>query len=659
MTRARALPTLATALALGLSTPVTLSAQDSPSSGPAIAVSSGDTLSLDPRTFGSETGTWEGLQLFPTPFSLGQFLDGGRFVGGLPAEGVITSVREGEVVAQVMVTVTPPPAASVEVGTLPEWLVAGSVVPLSATARDRSGRALDAEVEDFAWSTSDPSVATVDPLGNLVARGPGRVTVTASHRSAATALGTERTATTGASGTRTVEVVAAPGGELAIEGPEDLRTGDVGHLGVGIEGAHPRWFVTPEGARIGPDGAFVASRPGTYLVEAILGDRTARHAITVAPRAVRRQLRVVGRGPVTERLTGDLRVFTGLNGRDYAYLGTAESNAILIYDVTDPTSPVLTDSVTTDARFVLDVKVNGDASLAVFSREGAATRANGIVILDLADPAHPEVLSEFTETVPGGVHNTFFDGDHVYATHDGDGSLHIIDVSDPRNPREAGEWHTDTPGRYLHDMFVEDGIAYLAYWQDGLVILDVGGGGEGGSPSNPVKIGQLVYDAAEIYGPGGGGPRGTHSVYVEDGIAYVGDEVYPPVFDLTQPIFPRGYIHVVDVSDPTHPREIARYEVPEAGAHNHWVEDGRLYSAYYQAGVRVVDVSGETRGNLYDQGREVAAFVTDAADQAYLPHRAFAFGAQLFKDRIYVSDMSSGLWVLELTGEPRAQYPAE
>ena len=53
------------------------------------------------------------------------------------------------------------------------------------------------------------------------------------------------------------------------------------------------------------------------------------------------------------------------------------------------------------------------------------------------------------------------------------------------------------------------------------------------------------------------------------------------------------------------------------------------------------------------------AFVTDATDEAYLPHRAFAFGAQLFKDRIYVSDMSSGLWVLELTGEPRAQYPAE
>lgn len=639
--------------------PVGVAAQDT-MSGPAISVASGDTIELDPVAFGAEGGSWEGLLLFATPFSLGSLAEGGRFVAGVPAEGVITAVREGQVVAQVPITVTAPPAASVEVGALPERVVAGSVLPLSASARDAAGRPLDAGVGDFAWSTNAPGVGVVDPLGNLVTRAPGRVTVTATHRSAPATLGTEGRSATGASGSRTIEVVAAPAGELAVSGPDRLKTGEVGRLDLGVEGAHPRWLVTPAGARIDPQGALVASEPGTYLVEAVLGDRSAQHAVTVEPRAVRRDLRVVGRGPVSDRLTGDLRVFTGKNGRDYAYLGTAESNAILVFDVTDPASPVLTDSVTTDARFVLDVKVNEDASLAVFSREGAATRANGIVILDLSDPAHPEVLSEYTETVPGGVHNTFFDGDHIYATHDGDGSMHVIDVSDPRSPREAGEWHTDTPGRYLHDMFVKDGIAYLAYWQDGLVILDVGGGGQGGSPSNPVKIGQLVYDATRIYGPGGGGPRGTHSVYVADGIAYVGDEVYPPVYnDLTQPIYPRGYIHVIDVSDPTNPHEIARYEVPEAGAHNHWVEDDQLYSAYYQGGVRVVDVSGEKRGNLYDQGREVAAFVTDAPDQAYVPHRAFAFGAQLFKDRIYVSDMSSGLWVLELTGEPRVQYPAE
>jgi hypothetical protein len=55
----------------------------------------------------------------------------------------------------------------------------------------------------------------------------------------------------------------------------------------------------------------------------------------------------------------------------------------------------------------------------------------------------------------------------------------------------------------------------------------------------------------------------------------------------------------------------------------------------------------------------VAGFVTDAARDAYVPHRAFAFGAQLHRGRLYISDMSSGLWIFELTGEPRVEYPAE
>ena len=56
------------------------------------------------------------------------------------------------------------------------------------------------------------------------------------------------------------------------------------------------------------------------------------------------------------------------------------------------------------------------------------------------------------------------------------------------------------------------------------------------------------------------------------------------------------------MEDPENPREVARYEVPEAGAHNLWIEDDKMYVAYYQAGLRVVDVSGELRGDLYRQG---------------------------------------------------------
>jgi hypothetical protein len=42
-----------------------------------------------------------------------------------------------------------------------------------------------------------------------------------------------------------------------------------------------------------------------------------------------------------------------------------------------------------------------DGKIGVLTREGASNRKNGIVFLDLTDPAHPKVLSEYTETVTG------------------------------------------------------------------------------------------------------------------------------------------------------------------------------------------------------------------------------------------------------------------
>ena len=37
-----------------------------------------------------------------------------------------------------------------------------------------------------------------------------------------------------------------------------------------------------------------------------------------------------------------------------------------------------------------------------------------------------------------------------------------------------------------------------------------------------------------------------------------------------------------------------------------WVEDDVMYMGYYTAGARALDVSGELRGDLYRQGREIA-----------------------------------------------------
>jgi hypothetical protein len=291
-----------------------------------------------------------------------------------------------------------------------------------------------------------------------------------------------------------------------------------------------------------------------------------------------------------------------------------------------------------DARRINDVKIHPNNRIGVLTREGASTRRNGIVLLDLSSPAHPTILSEYSESLTGGVHNVWIDGetDLLYAVHNGTRDIRIIDISDPSNPGEVGRWSLTNEDRSLHDVIVQDGYAYLSYWDDGLIMLDVGAGTHGGSPREPTFVSRFQYPAGH-----------THTAWRHGQYLFIGDEIFPSDWDASRPIEARGYIHVVDYSDPDNPVEAARYEVPESGAHNFWVEDDLLYVGYYQAGLRVLDVSGELRGDLYRQGRELGVYRTSSPD-AITPNWSMTWGAQIFKGNIITSDLNSGLWIVRL-----------
>ncbi len=499
------------------------------------------------------------------------------------------------------------------------------------------------------WSSSDPDVVSITPSGVATFRRPGRAVITAESQ--------------GVSATTEIEVRPSPVRSVTLSAPvAEARTGDVVHLAVDVRGrrgrpvpdAHVAYSVSAvagpaDGAAVFPDGAFVAAKPGVYRVIAFAGGATGSAVITARPRHDRREVRLVGRGAVAHVATSDLWVFEGRDGRDYAYTGThAEGGGqrLFVWDVTDPGSPVLTDSVVVDARVVNDVKVNADATIAVITREGASNRKNGIVILDIRNPAHPVVLSQLTKDLTGGIHNTWINGDVVYAVNDGTAAMHIIDISDPANPKQVGrwEWRPGDRNKYLHDVWVKDGLAYLSYWDDGLIILDVGAGIKGGTPRAPKFVSQYKYPIGN-----------THTAFRYRDYVFVGDEIFG-CEECTNG--PRGYVHVIDVSDIEHPREVARYEVPEAGAHNIWVEDDVLYVAYYQGGLRVVDVSGELRGDLYAQGRQLAHFHTAGRPgEALHPNSPMAWGPQPFKGLIYVSDLNSGLWVVRLMPPKKRVLP--
>ena len=84
-----------------------------------------------------------------------------------------------------------------------------------------------------------------------------------------------------------------------------------------------------------------------------------------------------------------------------------------------------------------------------------------------------------------------------------------------------------------------------------------------------------------------------------------------------------------------------------AGTRSIWVEDDILYIGYYNGGLRVVDISGELRGDLYRQGREIAAF-RPQDPESFIPNAPMVWGPQPYKGHIFVADHHSGLWAVKL-----------
>ena len=539
--------------------------------------------------------------------------------------------------------VKPSGVRTVEISSVKSPLVVGGSAQLDAVTRIAGGSPRTGV--PINWTSDNPQVATVAAGGVVTGVGPGKATITATAGSG--------TATT------TVTVVKNNLRNLSVTGSAATAlTGDVVRFKAQGDPAgdfSTRWSVSGNGATIDAEGALVAELPGTYIVTATSGKLSSSSSIVVAPRNLEREVEVIGRAPMKE-FQGAEQWIIG----NYAYYSTI-SDKFLVYDISDPAHPKLTDTVKVDARLVNDISTTADGKILVISREGASNRKNGIAFYDTSDPAHPKLISEYTATVTGGVHSAFVNDHYVYLTDDATGSMRVIDFADVKNPKEVARWQTENPlagmintkegsqigGRYLHDLQVKDGLAYLAYWHDGLVILDVGAGIKGGSPEHPQFVSQFRFNHNELYG--NGWLAGTHSVYRYKNYVFIGDEVFPSFFDIrsNKRIPVRGIVHVIDVSDINNPRKVAEYPVPEGGAHNMWVEDDVMYLGYYSGGGRIVDVSGELRGDLYRQGREIARIYTGDPD-AFRPNLAFTWGAQPHNGLIYFNDVNSGLWIVKL-----------
>ena len=595
---------------------------------------------------------------------------------GVSSDGVVSASRAGEFTVTVIVPADPtetssraepllslevpvivevPAIASIEFVGVPANVYAGTRMAIGVRAIDELG----AERPDptLAYSSDNPSVAAVDEFGNLNLGGVGRARVSATVDGAMETLDLNVRENPTASIELTVDKDAANTGDV-------LRFTAVGRDARGREVADlPIHFATfgataeniiaaGSTAEIRGDGRFVAERSGQYTVVATSGANSAMKTVKIDSRRVYRDIEVVGHGAVRDRHTSDLWIWEGADG-DYAITGTwgAEGHAN-IWNVTDPANIHIIATFKVDARTVNDVKISEDGKLAILSREGASNRRNGIVVLDVSNPKlGVRKVSEFDDELTGGVHNVFVHQGHVYAVNNGR-RYDIINIENPFEPFRVGRFELTNPGHSIHDVWVVNGIAYSSNWRDGVVAVDVGGGDMGGSPSNPIKMGQYAYPSGANHAAFPYRSKSTGKFYV-----FAGDESFPYGLHTEEggaPTRAAGWIHVIEWDEWDKPREVARYQVPEAGTHNLWVEDDVMYIGYYNGGLRVVDVSGELMGDLYRQGREMGRFTTEDP-KGYIANAPFVWGPQPFKGNIFVSDWNSGLWALKMGERTRAQ----
>ncbi|EHR50174.1 PA domain-containing protein [Saccharomonospora marina XMU15] len=218
---------------------------------------------------------------------------------------------------------------------------------------------------------------------------------------------------------------------------------------------------------------------------------------------------------------------------NYAYLGTFDDGScsldytgVHIIDIADPADPEKVGFIPSPpGTRANDVKVthldtpafSGD--VLVYSNEscGSAfnprTQSNGVAavpgqdgvgIYDVTDPTNPRSLKRSFGDYP--VHNTYSwqDGDNAYMIVVDDVNtqdVHIVDMTKPQSPQEIAvtgqlDWPAgiDNIGDgevFLHDVWVQQNngrtIAYLSYWDAGLVLLDVT------NPAEPVFLGDSDY----------------------------------------------------------------------------------------------------------------------------------------------------------------------
>lgn len=225
-----------------------------------------------------------------------------------------------------------------------------------------------------------------------------------------------------------------------------------------------------------------------------------------------------------------------INGRVYAFAARNSGDdqpALLIYDVSDPSFPALVATQPVPPNYGIHDTFVRDGIAFVFAWN------TGVIIYDVGNgmrdgaPNRPREISRLATDdngVAGGpaVHNGWWfhnpvtsERRYLFIGQEGpavigsraSGDIHVVDVSDLTNPREVAFFHLDGAG--AHNFWMDEArqILYAAYYNGGVVALDVSG----------TLSGDLAGRLRGQIRPGGAGNTFTWGVQLANGSLYAID----------------------------------------------------------------------------------------------------------------------------------------
>lgn len=334
------------------------------------------------------------------------------------------------------------------------------------------------------------------------------------------------------------------------------------------------------------------------------------------------QLKLLGQ---LDPLPGENRYADVWGEGHYAYLGSFFSNdpnegggGLMIIDIANPAAPQLVGHYkpAQGGRFQDVMVING---IGYFSSENRG----GVHIVDVRDPARPQLLSQINTEQNGfaNVHELFVADGVLYEADSRTNHVKIFDVRNPRQPVFLHEVITTDPN-FIHAISVLNGRLFTSGWGGKTDIYDV----RNVLSAPPVRLG--VVDSG----------TSSHTSWMSsDGRLLASARETE-----------NGDVRLFDISNPASPVLLATINKQSLGIeayspHNPYIVGNMLFVSWYQAGLVVLDITDPRQPRLtgvYDTtpGNSPAGF---NGCWGVFPFLGF--------DKVLLSDMNGGLFIVDAT----------